>query len=51
MTRALPLCPLKKRATEAEAPFHDSILGNFMVYQHRLETNLLQLFGHPENSE
>jgi len=22
-----------------------------MVYQDRLETNLLQLFGHPENSE
>ena len=32
-------------------PFHNSILGNFKVYQDRLETNLLQLFGQPENSE
>jgi len=31
--------------------FHNSITVNFMVYQDRLETNLLQLFGHPENSE
>jgi len=22
-----------------------------MVYQHRIETSLLQLFAHPENSE
>jgi len=28
-----------------------SIAGNFMVYQDRLETNLLQLFAHPETSE
>jgi len=27
------------------------IMGNFMVYQYRLETNLLQLFAQPENSE
>jgi len=32
-------------------PFHKSILSNFMVYQDRLETNLLQLFAHPENPE
>jgi len=25
------------------------IVGNFMVYQDRLETNLLQLCTHPEN--
>jgi len=31
--------------------FHDSIIGNFMVYQDRLETNLLRLFRQPENSE
>jgi len=31
--------------------FHDSITGNFMVCQDRLETNLLRLFRHPENSE
>jgi len=35
-----------------EVPFHNSITGgNFMVYQDRLETNLLQLFAHPEISE
>jgi len=33
------------------AAFHNSITGNFMVYQDRLETNSLQLFRHPENSE
>jgi len=31
--------------------FHNSITGNFVVYQDRLETNLLKLFRHPENSE
>jgi len=28
-----------------------SIMSNFMIYQHQLETNLLQLFAHTENSE
>jgi len=41
----------QKRATGAEVPFHNSIIGEFMVYQDRLETNSLQVFGHPENSE
>jgi len=41
----------KRGSTGAEVPFHNSILGNFMVYQDRLETNLLQLFVHPVNSE
>jgi len=27
--------------------FHNRIIGNFMVYKKRLETNLLQLFAHP----
>jgi len=31
--------------------FHNSIIGNFMAYQDWPETNLLQLIGHPENSE
>ena len=31
--------------------FHNSITGNFVVYQDRLETYSLQLFEHPENSE
>jgi len=45
------LCPFKRGATGAEVPFHNSIIGNFMVYHDRLEINLLQLFRHPENSE
>jgi len=44
--RLQPLHP-----TSITTAFHNSIIGNFMVYQDRLETNLLQLFGHPENSE
>jgi len=35
----------------APLPFYKSIIGNFVVYQDRLETNLLKLFTHPENSE
>jgi len=30
----------QKRETGAELLFHNSITGNFMVYQKRLETNL-----------
>jgi len=41
----------KRTPTSNTTAFHNSIIGNFMVYQHRLETNLLQLFGHPENPE
>ena len=33
-----------------EVPFRNSIICKFMVYQDHLETNLLQLFAHPENS-
>jgi len=29
----------------------NSIVANFMVYEDRLQTNLLQLFTDPENSE
>ena len=32
-------------------PLYESIIGNFMVYQDRLETYLLQLFAHPDTSE
>jgi len=35
-------------ATGAEVPFSRNIIGNFVVYQDRLETYLLQLFAHPE---
>ena len=37
--------------TSNTTAFHNSIIGNFVVYQDRLETNLLQLLGHPKNSE
>ena len=37
--------------TSNTTTFHNSIIGNFMVYQDWLETKLLQLFEHPENSE
>jgi len=30
--------------------FHNRIIGNFMVYKDRLQTKLLQLFAHPQNS-
>jgi len=42
------LCPFKRGASGAEVPFHNSVIGNFMVYQDRLEINSLQLFGHPD---
>jgi len=34
-----------------EVPFHKSSIGNLMVYQDRIETNLLQLRAHSETSE
>jgi len=40
-----------KGANVADVPFHNSIMRDFMVYQDRLETNLLQLFAYTENSE
>jgi len=27
-------------------PFYENVIGNIMVYQVRIETNLLQLFVH-----
>ena len=41
----------QKRATGAEVLFYKSIIRNFMVYQDRHETYLLQLFAHPEALE
>jgi len=32
-------------------PFHNSIIGTFIVYQDGIETVLLKLYAHPENSE
>jgi len=43
-----PPLPFRKGTTGEEMPFHNS---NFMLYQDRLETNLLQLFAQPENSQ
>jgi len=40
-----------ERENGAEEAFHNNIIGYFMVYQDRFETNLLQLFVHPEDSE
>jgi len=37
--------------TSNTTALHNSIIGNFMANQDWLETNLLQLFGHPENSK
>jgi len=51
MAGALSPLPFQKGATGAEVLFQNSIIGNFMVYQHRLEINLLQLFRHPKNAE
>jgi len=36
----------EKESNGAHVPLHNSIKSNFMIYQDRLETNLLQLFGH-----
>ena len=34
-----------------DVPFYNSIIGNFIVYQDRIETDLLKLCVQPENSE
>jgi len=46
MTGVLPPVLLK-----GEVRFHNKTICNFMVYKNGLETNLLQLFAHPQNSE
>jgi len=40
-----------QRGSGGGGAFHNSIIGNFMIYDDRFETNLLQLFAHLENSE
>jgi len=37
--------------TSNTTAFHNSIIGNFVVYQDRIETGSLQLFELPENSK
>jgi len=44
-------CPLRKGSNGADLSFHNIIIGNFIVYQDRIETVLLKLCAHPENSE
>jgi len=41
---------IQGRATGAQLPLHNSILSNFMIHQDGLETNLLQLLAHTQNS-
>jgi len=43
--------PFRKESNGADVPFHNSIIGNFIVCQDRIETDLLKLCTHPENSE
>ena len=48
---ALPLDLTKKEQRRQWCLFDNNIICNFMVYQERFETKLLQLFAHPESSE
>jgi len=41
MACAFPLLTFQQGKTGAEVRFHNSILGNFLVYQDRLEAILL----------
>jgi len=45
---ALPPCSFIKGATGAKVLFCKRIIGNFMFYQDRIETKLLELIAHPE---
>jgi len=50
-TEALPALHFQKGSNGVKVSFHNSIVCNFMIYQVRIETNELQLFSDPENSE
>jgi len=39
------LCPSKRGEAVTKSSFHKSIIGNFMVYQDRLEANLCRYSG------
>jgi len=41
--------PYRKGSNGADLPFSNNIIGNFIVYQDRIETVLLKLCAHPEN--
>jgi len=38
-------------ATKEKVRFHNSIIGHFMAHKVQLETNLFQVFAHPQISE
>ena len=51
-TNHMPTClPFGKGTDGADVHFHNSIIGNFVVYQNQIETDLLKLCAHLENSE
>jgi len=41
----------RKGSSGADVSFRNSIIGNFIVYQDRIETDLLKLCARPENPE
>jgi len=43
--------PFRKGSNGVDLPFHNSIIGNFIIDQDRIETDLLKLWAHQENSE
>jgi len=48
----MPTClPFGKGTNGADVPFHNSIIGIFVVYRNQIETDLLKLCAHLENSE
>ena len=49
ITGALPL--LLQNGGNGGGSAFNNIIGTSIVYQNRIETNLLQLFAHPENSD
>jgi len=42
---------LPKGTKGAEVSFHNSVMGNFMIYQDRIKTNFLELSARLGNSE
>jgi len=52
ITRASPTLPFQKGGNGGGGAFcYNSVIDHFMVYQHRIETHLLQQFTQQENSE
>jgi len=51
MTGLFSPCPFKREATGVDLLFHNRIISNFIVNNDRLETNLLQIFAHPQKPE